>query len=139
MGKEFKVYCHRDDYDEQIFINNPFENSYKPDKLRLITQDMMDNEVRKVISDMFCTNEYPFAEINCKIDNSNAIASMASISATDFISEDIASIFEKIKELKARLMILEDYIRTDTENQKSLHEILRAKYNNELIPIKEVL
>lgn len=139
MGKEFKIYCHRDNYDEQIFINNPFENSYKPDKLRLITQDMMDNEVRKVISDMFCTNEYPFAEINCKIDNNNSIASMASISATDLMSEDIASIFEKIKELKARLMILEDNIRTDTENQKSLHEILRAKYNNELIPIKEVL
>ena len=139
MGKEFKVYCHRDDYDEQIFINNPFENSYKPDKLRLITQDMMDNEVRKVISDMFCTNEYPFAEISCKIDNNNSIASMASISATDLMSEDIASIFEKIKELKARLMILEDNTRTDTENQKSLHEILRAKYNNELIPIKEVL
>ena len=29
-------------------------------------------------------------------------------------------------------MILEDNIRTGTENQKSLHEILRAKYNNEL-------
>lgn len=138
MGKEFKVYCHRDDYDEQIFINNPFENSYKPDKLRLITQDMMDNEVRKIINDMFCINEYPFSEINCKIDNNNT-ASMASISAADLVSEDIASIFGKIKELKARLIILEDNIRTDTKNQKSLHEILRAKYNNELIPIKEVL
>ena len=61
MGKEFKVYCHRDGYDEQIFINNPFENSCKPDKLRLITQDMMDNEVRKVIGDMFWTNEQPFS------------------------------------------------------------------------------
>lgn len=139
MEKEFKVYCHRDNYDEQIFINNPFENSYKPDKLRLITQDMMDNEVRKVISDMFCTNEYPFAEINCKIDNNNAIASMASISATDLISENITSISEKIEELNLRLVILEDNIRTGTENQKSLHEILRAKYQNELIPIKEVL
>lgn len=136
MTKAFKVYCHRDDYDEQIFINNPFENSCKPDKLRLITQDMMDNEVRKVISDMFWTNEQPFSEINYKIDNT---ASIASISAVDFVSENITSISEKIEVLNARLRILEDNTRTDTENQKSLHEILRAKYNNELIPIKKCL
>lgn len=135
MTKAFKVYCHRDDYDEQIFINNPFENSCKPDKLRLITQDMMDNEVRKVISDMVLANEQPFSEINYRIDNA---ASIASISAVDLVSENITSISEKIEELKARLMILEDNIRTDTENQKSLHEILRAKYSNELIPLKKI-
>lgn len=140
MTKAFKVYCHRDDYDEQIFINNPFENSCKPDKLRLITQDMMDNEVRKVISDMFWTNEQPFSEINYKIDNTASIASISDIdSAVDLVSENITSISEKIEELNARLIILEDNARTDTENQKSLHEILRAKYNNELIPIKKCL
>ncbi|MBR4983822.1 MAG: hypothetical protein IKY94_14855 [Lachnospiraceae bacterium] len=135
MGKEFKVYCHRDGYDEQIFINNPFENSCKPDKLRLITQDMMDNEVIKVIGDMVLANEQPFSEINYRIDNA---ASIASISAVDLVSENITSISEKIEELNARLMILEDNIRTDTENQKSLHEILRAKYSNELIPLKKI-
>jgi polyribonucleotide nucleotidyltransferase len=134
MGKEFKVYRRRDGYDEQIFINNPFENSCKPDKLRLITQDMMDNEVRKVINDMVWTNEQPFSEINYKIDNANT-TSITAIAAVDLVSENITSISEKIEELNARLMILEDNIRTDTENQKSLHEILRAKYNNELIPI----
>lgn len=136
MTKAFKVYCHRDDYDEQIFINNPFDNSCKPDKLRLITQDMMDNEVRKVVNDMFWTDEQPFSEINYKIDNT---ASIVSISAVDFVSENITSISEKIEVLNARLRILEDNTRTDTENQKSLHEILRAKYNNELIPIKKCL
>jgi hypothetical protein len=93
---------------------------------------MMDNEVIKVIGDMVLANEQPFSEINYRIDNA---ASIASISAVDLVSENITSISEKIEELNARLMILEDNIRTDTENQKSLHEILRAKYNNELIPI----
>lgn len=137
MGKTFKVYCHRDDYDEQLFINNPFENSCKPDKLRLITQDMMDNEVRKVISDMVYNNEQPFYEINYKIGNADT-TSVAAISVANLASEDIVSISKKIEKLNAKLMILEDNIRTDTENQKSLHEILRAKYSNELIPLKKV-
>ena len=137
MGKTFKIYCHRDDYDEQLFINNPFENSYKPDKLRLVTQDMMDNEVRKVVNDMVRNNEQPFYEISYRIDNTDT-ASTTAISIANIASEDIASISKTIEELNAKLMILEDNIRTGTENQKSLHEILRAKYNNELIPLKKV-
>ncbi len=128
-----KFYHHREGNDEQIYINNPFEDSTKPAMLRLVTQDMLDYEVRKVVNDMSYYNEPLFHTIYDRLDNSAAIADIAA---------NITPISSTVDELKERLMaleeILEDNIRTSTENQKSLHEILRAKYNNELIPLKKV-
>ena len=54
-----------------------------------------------------------------------------SIVNIDELQNQINNILFEIEKLKS-------HTRTDTENQKSLHEILRAKYNNELIPLKKI-
>ena len=68
------------------------------------------------------------------------IAANSTVNVLEYsITNNIGELQNQINNILFEVEKLKSYIRTSTENQKSLHEILRAKYNNELIPIKEVL
>lgn len=117
----------RNNWDEPLYIKNPYLDnehySKKQEWLKIITEDILNEEV-----EAFRTN------IHEDMIAANSIVNVLEYSITNNIDElqnQINNILFEIEKLKS-------HTRTDTENQKSLHEILRAKYNNELIPLKKI-
>lgn len=125
---KLEVAIDRNNWDEPLYVKNPYLDnehySKKQEWLKIITEDILNEEVEALRTNI----------------HEDMIAANSTVNVLEYsITNNIEELQNQINNILTEVEELKSHISTGTTESKNLHEIFRAKYKNELIPIKEVL